>query len=56
MRSTTSTSAPRPGRPSDLLKYFSEHLPATFVYAGIDVERNGLLSGTRGEQIAGRFG
>ncbi len=24
--------------------------------AGIDVERNGLLSGTRGEQIAGRFG
>ena len=31
-------------------------IPATFVYAGIDVERNGLLSGTRGEQIAGRFG
>jgi hypothetical protein len=41
---------------SDMLKYFSERIPATFAYAGIDVERNGLLSGTRGEQIAGRFG
>jgi hypothetical protein len=41
---------------SDMLKYFSERLPATFAYAGIDVERVGLLSGTRGEQIAGRFG
>ena len=41
---------------SDTLKYFAERLPATFVYAGINVERNGLLSGTRGEQIAGRFG
>jgi hypothetical protein len=34
----------------------NERIPATFVYAGIDVERAGLLSGTRGEQIAGRFG
>jgi hypothetical protein len=41
---------------SDMLKYFSERIPATFCYAGIDVERAGLLSGTRGEQIAGRFG
>lgn len=41
---------------SDTLKYFAERIPATFVYAGINVERNGLLSGTRGEQIAGRFG
>jgi hypothetical protein len=40
---------------SDMLKYFSERIPATFVYAGIDVERAGLLSGTRGQQIAGRF-
>jgi hypothetical protein len=40
---------------SDMLKYFSERIPATFVYAGIDVERAGLLSGPRGEQIAGRF-
>jgi Bacterial TniB protein len=40
---------------SDQLKYFSERIPATFVYAGIDVERAGLLSGTRGRQIASRF-
>jgi hypothetical protein len=40
---------------SDTLKYFSERIPATFVYAGIDVERAGLFSGTRGRQIAGRF-
>ncbi len=41
---------------SDTLKYFSERIPATFVYAGINLQRTGLLSGTRGEQIAGRFG
>ena len=41
---------------SDTLKYFAERLPVTFAYAGISVERAGLLSGTRGEQIAGRFG
>jgi hypothetical protein len=40
---------------SDTLKYFSERIPATFVYAGISLERSGLLSGTRGEQVAGRF-
>ncbi|WP_280468950.1 ATP-binding protein [Nocardia cyriacigeorgica] len=40
---------------SDALKYFSERIPATSVYAGINVEREGLFSGTRGEQIAGRF-
>jgi hypothetical protein len=40
---------------SDTLKYFSERIPATFVYSGINVERAGLLSGARGEQIAGRF-
>ncbi len=38
---------------SDHLKYFTEHLPATFVYAGINVER-GLFTGVRGKQIAGR--
>ncbi|WP_438272387.1 TniB family NTP-binding protein [Streptomyces bobili] len=38
---------------SDTLKYFSERIPATFAYAGIDVED--LLSGTRGDQMAGRF-
>lgn len=40
---------------SDQLKYFAERLPATFVYAGIDVEAVGLFAGTRGRQIAGRF-
>ena len=40
---------------SDTLNYFSERIPATFLYAGIDVEREGLFSGTRGSQIAGRF-
>jgi hypothetical protein len=40
---------------SDALKYFSERIPATFAYAGIDVEHVGLLSGIRGAQIAGRF-
>jgi hypothetical protein len=33
----------------------NERIPATFVYAGLNVEREGLLSGTRGQQIAGRF-
>jgi hypothetical protein len=40
---------------SDQLKYFAERLPATFVYAGIDVEAAGLFAGVRGRQIAGRF-
>ena len=40
---------------SDTLKYFSERIPATFAYAGNDVERQELFSGTRGRQIAGRF-
>ncbi|MEV0685242.1 ATP-binding protein [Nocardia sp. NPDC050378] len=39
---------------SDTLKYFSERIPATFVYSGINVEREGLITGARGEQIAGR--
>jgi hypothetical protein len=33
----------------------NESISATFVYAGINVEREGLFSGTRGQQIAGRF-
>jgi hypothetical protein len=40
---------------SDTLKYFSERLPATFVFAGIDLENQGLFTGIRGRQIAGRF-
>ncbi|WP_436776913.1 TniB family NTP-binding protein [Yinghuangia sp. YIM S09857] len=39
---------------SDHLKYFTEHLPATFIYAGINVERSGLFTGIRGGQLAGR--
>ena len=39
---------------SDHLKYFTEHLPATFIYAGIDVERCGVFTGTRGRQLARR--
>ena len=38
----------------DHLKYFTEHLPATFAYAGVNVERSGLFTGVRGKQIAGR--
>jgi hypothetical protein len=40
---------------SDQLKYFAERLPATFVYAGVEVEAQGLFAGARGRQIAGRF-
>ncbi|MFG3531911.1 Mu transposase C-terminal domain-containing protein [Streptomyces sp. NPDC047917] len=40
---------------SDTLKYFSERIPATFAYSGIDIEGSGLLSGTRGDRIAARF-
>jgi hypothetical protein len=41
---------------SDQLKYLAERIPATFIYAGIDIEGSGLFAGTRGQQIAGRFG
>lgn len=40
---------------ADQLKYFAERLPATFVYAGVEVEAQGLFAGARGRQIAGRF-
>lgn len=40
---------------SDQLKYFAERLSATFIYAGIDIEAQGLFAGVRGRQIAGRF-
>src|SRR5947209_11214933 len=35
---------------SDTLKYFAERLPATFVYAGLDVDEIGLFAGTRGRR------
>jgi Bacterial TniB protein len=40
---------------SDQLKYLAERLPATFAYAGVEVEAQGLFAGARGRQIAGRF-
>ena len=40
---------------SDTLKYFSERLPVTFVYAGTGLDRGALLAGPRGGQVAGRF-
>ena len=36
---------------SDTLKYFSERLPVTFVYAGIGLDRGALLAGPRGDQV-----
>jgi hypothetical protein len=39
---------------SDHMKYLTEHLPATFIYAGIDVERANVFTGIRGRQLAGR--
>ncbi|QXQ08763.1 ATP-binding protein [Paeniglutamicibacter sp. Y32M11] len=39
---------------SDHLKYFAEHMPATFIYAGINVENSGLFTGLRGRQISAR--
>lgn len=40
---------------SDQLKYFMDHVPATFVLAGINVENCGFFNGRRGEQLARRF-
>ncbi|WP_043473720.1 ATP-binding protein [Kitasatospora sp. MBT66] len=39
---------------ADFLKDLSERLPATFVYAGVDVTDTPLFSGVRGAQLAGR--
>ncbi|WP_327350289.1 ATP-binding protein [Streptomyces sp. NBC_01304] len=40
---------------SDQLKTLAERVPATFVLAGVDVERSPLLTGPRGAQLAARF-
>lgn len=40
---------------ADALKELSERCPGTMVYAGVDVARNGLFWGPRGEQILARF-
>ncbi|MEU6911492.1 ATP-binding protein [Streptomyces coeruleorubidus] len=39
---------------ADLIKDLTERLPATFVYAGINVTNTPLFTGTRGAQLAGR--
>ena len=43
------------GESVDTLKDLSNDSPATFVYAGIKLEENGLLTGPRGDQVARRF-
>ncbi|MFG2677385.1 TniB family NTP-binding protein [Streptomyces sp. NPDC048445] len=40
---------------SDQMKHLSERIPATFVYAGVAIEKSPLLTGSRGAQLAGRF-
>jgi hypothetical protein len=40
---------------SDQLKYFMDHVPATLVLAGINVENCGFFNGHSGEQLARRF-
>lgn len=40
---------------SDVLKGLSNDLNATFLYAGIDLTTSSLMSGARGQQLAGRF-
>jgi hypothetical protein len=40
---------------SDILKGLSNDLRATFLYAGIDLTTSSLMSGPRGQQLAGRF-
>jgi Bacterial TniB protein len=40
---------------SDQLKYFMDHVPATFVLAGINVENCGFFTGHRGQQLARRY-
>ncbi|MFF9077212.1 TniB family NTP-binding protein [Streptomyces sp. NPDC014735] len=40
---------------SDQIKHLGERIPATFVYAGVNVHDSPLLIGPRGQQLAGRF-
>jgi hypothetical protein len=40
---------------SDQLKYFMDHVPGTFVLAGINVENCGFFTGHRGHQLARRL-
>ncbi|VBA31954.1 hypothetical protein LAUMK4_05632 [Mycobacterium persicum] len=40
---------------SDQLKYFFDSVSATSIYASLDLAENGMFTGMRGRQIAGRF-
>lgn len=40
---------------SDQIKHLGERIAATFVYAGVEVHESPLLTGPRGQQLAGRF-
>jgi Bacterial TniB protein len=39
---------------SDVLKDIADHVPATFVYAGINIENLGVIASDRGDQLGGR--
>ena len=43
------------GESIDVLKSLHNMVPATFVYAGIDLDNGALLGGPRGQQLSGRF-
>jgi hypothetical protein len=43
------------GETVDVLKDLSNDTKATFIYSGINIHTGGVLSGERGQQIAGRF-
>lgn len=43
------------GESVDVLKSLSNRVPATFLYAGINIHLGPLLTGDRGQQIRGRF-
>ena len=43
------------GEAVDVLKILHNRVPATFIYAGIDLTHGSLLSGARGQQLSGRF-
>lgn len=47
--------SPGNGESVDVLKNLHNDLPATFVYAGLDLTSGEILAGTRGQQLSGRF-
>jgi hypothetical protein len=43
------------GESVDILKALHNQVPATFLYAGIDLDNGALLGGSRGQQLSARF-